>query len=212
MGLLFPSLPTVGRPERPVVSVAGVVAAHALLIALVLVIVPAEQLRKLAEPMTVRFIEAMPDLPKPLPVAPPEIPKPKKIVPPQPEQVLAAKTSDAPASFSVPTQPAEPAPPAPPAPAAVTGARFDADYLHNPKPVYPSASRRLSEQGKVLLRVFVSAEGQAEKVEVKTSSGFPRLDASAQEAVARWRFVPARRGDQAVAAWVQVPITFQLES
>ncbi|MRR51036.1 MAG: energy transducer TonB, partial [Rhodocyclaceae bacterium] len=105
-----------------------------------------------------------------------------------------------------------PAPPAPPAPAAIVGARFDADYLHNPKPVYPSASRRLGEQGRVLLRVYVSAEGRAEKVEVKTSSGFQRLDQAAEDAVSRWRFVPAKRGDQAVAAWVQVPITFQLDS
>jgi len=195
-----------------VVSVAGAAAAHALLIAAVLVIVPAEQLRALAEPMTVRFIESLPELPKPAPVRPPEVPKPKKIQSPQPDQVLASKSEAATSSFTVPTPPAEPSPPAPPAPAAIVGARFDADYLHNPKPVYPSASRRLSEQGRVLLRVYVSADGRAEKVEVKTSSGFPRLDQSAEEAVSRWRFVPARRGDQAVAAWVQVPITFQLES
>jgi len=212
MGLLFPSLPAVERAERPVVSVAGAAAAHALLIAAVLVIVPAEQLRALAEPMTVRFIESLPELPKPAPVRPPEVPKPKKIQSPQPDQVLASKSEAATSSFTVPTPPAEPSPPAPPAPAAIVGARFDADYLHNPKPVYPSASRRLSEQGRVLLRVYVSADGRAEKVEVKTSSGFPRLDQSAEEAVSRWRFVPARRGDQAVAAWVQVPITFQLES
>ena len=103
-----------------------------------------------------------------------------------------------------------------PAPAtvavAVTAARFDADYLHNPKPVYPHASRRLGEQGKVLLRVFVSAAGLAEKVEIKLGSGFARLDQAAEEAVSRWRFVPAKRGEQAIAAWVQVPITFQLES
>jgi protein TonB len=188
------------------------VAAHGLLLAAVLLIVPAEQLRQLAAPMTVRFIESLPELPAPAPMRPPEVPKPKKIQRPLPDQVLATKSDAAPSSFSVPTPPAEPAPPAPPAPVATVGARFDADYLHNPKPVYPSASRRLGEQGRVLLRVFVSADGQAERVEIRTSSGFPRLDQAAEDAVARWRFVPARRGDQAVAAWVQVPITFQLES
>jgi protein TonB len=98
------------------------------------------------------------------------------------------------------------------APVAITAARFDADYLDNPKPVYPHASRRLGEQGKVLLRVYVSAAGLAEKVEIKLGSGFARLDQAAHDAVSRWRFVPARRGEQAVAAWVQVPITFQLDS
>lgn len=212
MGLLFPSLPSTEKAERPFASTAGAVAAHGLLLAAVLFIVPAEQLRQLAEPMTVRFIESLPELPKPAPVRPPEVPKPKKIQPPQPDQVLATKSETASATFTVPTPPAEPSPPAPPAPAAIVGARFDADYLHNPKPVYPSASRRLGEQGKVLLRVYVSADGRAEKVEVKTSSGFQRLDQSAEDAVSRWRFVPAKRGDQAVAAWVQVPITFQLDS
>lgn len=212
MGLLFPSLPTTEKTERPLASTAGAIVVHGLLLAAVLSIVPAERLRQLAEPMTVRFIENLPELPKPAPVRPPDVPKPKKIQPPQPDQVLATKSETATSSFTVPTPPAEPAPPAPPAPAAIVGARFDADYLHNPKPVYPSASRRLGEQGRVLLRVYVSAEGRAEKVEVKTSSGFQRLDQAAEDAVSRWRFVPAKRGDQAVAAWVQVPITFQLDS
>ena len=78
--------------------------------------------------------------------------------------------------------------------------------------LFAHASRRLGEQGKVLLRVFVSAQGLAERIEVKLSSGFVRLDQAAHEAVSRWRFVPARRGEQAIAAWVQVPITFQLDS
>ena len=38
-----------------------------------------------------------------------------------------------------------------------------------------------------------------------------RLDRAAQEAVTRWRFVPARRGDVAVEAWVLVPIVFKLQ-
>lgn len=101
---------------------------------------------------------------------------------------------------------------APTAEAPLTAARFDADYLHNPKPIYPAASRRLGEQGKVILRVHVGIDGAAEKIELKTSSGFARLDTSAQDAVSRWRFTPARRGDQPIAAWVLVPIAFNLDS
>ena len=91
-------------------------------------------------------------------------------------------------------------------------ARFDADYLQNPKPTYPHISKRLGEEGKVLLRVFVTANGLPEKIELRASSGFPRLDHAAQEAVSRWRFVPAKRGEQAVTAWVVVPIVFSLNS
>lgn len=88
--------------------------------------------------------------------------------------------------------------------------RFDAAYLDNPQPSYPVLSRRLGEQGRVLLRVLVSGEGRAREVLVKGGSGFARLDQAAREAVLRWRFLPARQGSQAVEAWVLVPITFSL--
>ena len=72
-------------------------------------------------------------------------------------------------------------------------------------------SRRLREEGKVVLRVLVEPDGQPSQVEVKLSSGASRLDQSARNAVARWKFAPARRGDTAVAAWVLVPIVFNLK-
>jgi protein TonB len=155
------------------------------------------------------LVEVLPELPKQQPV------KPRR-TPPPPENLLTSNiVSESPPAFTTPPPPS-PAPAAPvnvaPVPEAITAPRFDADYLDNPKPVYPHASRRLGEQGKVLLRVYVSAAGLAEKVEIKLGSGFARLDQSAHDAVSRWRFVPARRGEQAVAAWVQVPITFQLDN
>ena len=87
---------------------------------------------------------------------------------------------------------------------------FVAAYLDNPPPQYPPLSRKRSETGKVLLRVLVSPAGRAERIEIDKTSGFPRLDAAATSAVERWRFVPAKQGSQPVAAWVIVPITFQL--
>ena len=94
---------------------------------------------------------------------------------------------------------------------AVSKARFDADYLHNPAPPYPPQARRMSEEGKVILRVEVSAEGRAENIEIKTSSGSARLDESALRTVRSWRFIPAKRGETAVDSWVLVPIIFKLE-
>jgi protein TonB len=93
---------------------------------------------------------------------------------------------------------------------AVVQPRFDADYLNNPAPEYPRASRSLSEEGRVLLRVQVGEDGRALQVLLDTSSGFARLDRAAREAVARWRFVPARQGQQAVTGWVKVPVVFEL--
>ena len=93
---------------------------------------------------------------------------------------------------------------------AMTEAGFTADYLHNPAPAYPPSSRRNGEEGRVLLRVRVSADGLAEAVDIQHGSGFPRLDDAARETVANWRFTPARRGAQAIASTVIVPITFRL--
>jgi protein TonB len=88
---------------------------------------------------------------------------------------------------------------------------FNAAYLNNPAPNYPSVSRRLGEQGLVLLRVQVTADGTAESVELQTGSGSSRLDQAALEAVKKWQFVPAKRGEQSVSASVVVPIRFSLE-
>jgi protein TonB len=93
----------------------------------------------------------------------------------------------------------------------MTAEMLTAIYLSNPKPGYPNVSRRLREQGTVLLRVFVTVAGDPHKVELKSSSGFPRLDRAAHDAVQRWKFVPAKRGDQPVDAWVVVPIKFSLK-
>lgn len=108
--------------------------------------------------------------------------------------------------------PREAAAPTPRSTSSTTGSppRFDADYLSNPAPDYPAASRQLREQGNVQLRVFVTADGRVGELQVHQGSGFERLDQAAIDAVRRWRFVPARQGDGPVAAWVIVPINFTL--
>ncbi len=88
---------------------------------------------------------------------------------------------------------------------------FNAAYLRNPAPAYPATSRRYGEAGRVLLRVRVLPSGQPDEVVLQQSCGHDRLDAAALDAVRRWRFVPARQGEQAIAAWVVVPIQFSLQ-
>ncbi|EHL23704.1 TonB family protein [Acidovorax sp. NO-1] len=87
----------------------------------------------------------------------------------------------------------------------------DAAYLNNPRPSYPAISKRMGEQGKVVLRVLIGTDGLPQKVEVSTSSGFDRLDRQAQDAVMRWRFVPGKRNGVPEAMWNLVPINFVLE-
>ncbi|MBQ7626510.1 MAG: energy transducer TonB [Rhodocyclaceae bacterium] len=93
----------------------------------------------------------------------------------------------------------------------ITAAHYHADYLHNPPAAYPALSRRLGEEGTVRLRVRVGADGQALMVRLAESSGFARLDDSAREAVAHWRFVPARRGQEAIESEIIVPVIFSLK-
>jgi protein TonB len=87
----------------------------------------------------------------------------------------------------------------------------EAHGLNNPKPAYPKQSRRLNEQGQVLIRVFVAADGSPQQGEIKTSSGFDRLDQEALRTVLRWRFVPGQRFGTPEAMWFNVPVNFVLE-
>lgn len=103
------------------------------------------------------------------------------------------------------------APPAPSAPARIDMPSSDATYLNNPKPGYPAISKRMGEQGKVVLRVLIGTDGLPQKVEINKSSGYDRLDRQAQEAVMRWRFVPGKRNGVPEAMWSLVPINFVLE-
>lgn len=87
---------------------------------------------------------------------------------------------------------------------------FNATYLDNPAPAYPAIARRLGEEGRVLLRVQVTVDGAADSVELHKSSGSDLLDEAALAAVKKWRFMPAKRGEQAVKASVIVPVSFSI--
>ena len=215
----WPSLP---RGRRGLVLLAAL-ALHGGLLAFALGTPPAVPTAMVPLPVSVRLINALPT-PKPQPAVTPPLPQPPRAVKtplprapapvpvtPMPSPVLAAAPAAAASSSFAVAEAARPAPAAPAAAPTLTQARFDADYLHNPKPLYPPMSRRLGEEGKVLLKVRVTAQGTAEQVDIQTGSGYARLDAAARDAVLRWRFVPARRGDEAVAASVIVPITFALD-
>jgi protein TonB len=130
-------------------------------------------------------------------------------VPPVP--AVSAVATNPPQETPTPT--ARVAPPAEkPSPAQpVTQPLFNAAYLRNTPPRYPIAARRSGEQGTVMLKVLVTRDGAAASVNVERSSGSRSLDSAATETVRGWRFVPARQGEQAVEAWVLVPVEFRLD-
>ena len=173
------------------------------------VFVPVEILSELVEPTAARTVQPAP--PPPVKKTPPPEPQP---APPEP----AAVNEPAPAPNApvvVATPPVTAAVPTPPA-APATSLRVempssDAQYLQNPKPSYPAISKRLGEQGKVMVRVMIGVDGKALRAEISQSSGYERLDQAALNTVLAWRYVPGKRGGVAEAMWFNVPINFILE-
>jgi protein TonB len=76
---------------------------------------------------------------------------------------------------------------------------------------YPAASRRLLEEGRVVVRVVIGADGRATSWAVDHKSRFPRLDAATACVVRSLEFVAGRRNGHAVEATVQLPIVFRLD-
>jgi periplasmic protein TonB len=84
-------------------------------------------------------------------------------------------------------------------------------YAVNPKPFYPREARKKGFQGEVVLRVEVLSNGLVGQVEVRKSSGHEILDRSALSAVKEWKFLPAKKGENTISFWVNIPIKFQLQ-
>ena len=88
--------------------------------------------------------------------------------------------------------------------------RTEARYRDTPRPEYPESARRQGLEGRVLLRVLVDERGRSKQVEINHSSGSAALDRAAAEAIRRWRFDPARLGEQPIESWLRIPIEFRL--
>lgn len=215
---LFLHVPPLTKPRHnrlPGITVT--VALHAAVIAGALSYAPARQtLLDLAPVMVSLLPQQDQETPKQLPQPEAVVKQAYRKVDPSPQTVLTTpEPASAPAAAPAPPTAAEPRPVeafAAAQPAPVAPPRFNADYLNNPAPQYPAVSRRLREEGRVTLRVFVDARGLPARIELSTSSGHERLDHVALETVRHWKFLPARRGEEAVSAWVLVPISFSLRS
>ena len=158
---------------------------------------------------------------EPLPLIPQPKVEEKPVVPEQPAPVMAAAPNvpaavEAP-TFVVPPQPearppTPPAPrvqpPAPPAPRTVAKVEF----IRAPDPAYPMMSRRLGEQGKVMIRALVDEQGHAVDVAIQQSSGKPRLDEAAKKAVMGALFRPYREEGRPEQVYVIVPVIFKMET
>ena len=85
------------------------------------------------------------------------------------------------------------------------------EYSKNPPISYPKRARRKGYEGTVVLEVLVNRNGKVNDLRILASSGYAILDRSAMESVKMWSFKPAKKGNDTVDMWVQVPVRFKLE-
>ena len=137
-----------------------------------------------------------------------------QVLVPPPEVDVAIEPNTA--AISATTADVPPPSPPPSAPAssgiAVIPEMSQVAYLVQPAPHYPPESRRIREQGLVMLRVLIDESGHAKAVEIYKSSGHPRLDEAARAAVARAIFKPYVDGGIARSAAAIVPVEFSLRA
>ena len=155
--------------------------------------------------------EAPPPPPEPVPPPPEKKPEPKPTPKPPPKAPPSERAVKAPEPTPPPPvqQPAKPKP-AEPTQAPVSPPRAEAGQLNNPAPAYPSLSRRLREEGVVILEILIKADGTVGEIKIKSSSGFKRLDTTAVNAVKHWRYQPATQGDKKIDYWYEQPVEFNL--
>ncbi|WP_298034404.1 energy transducer TonB [uncultured Desulfovibrio sp.] len=146
--------------------------------------------------------------PEPVIKAAQPAPKPQPKPTPKPRHVAQALP---PAAAPAAGGSAPPTVNATPSPVVQKGAESgNAVVLQRVKPSYPALSLRKGEEGRVVLSVLVKADGTAGNVNIKRTSGFPRLDTAAENAVRRWRFEPYRIGGLATDHEYSVVVEFSL--
>jgi len=128
-----------------------------------------------------------------------------------PKQAITAVASSnpQPAPAPAPATAAAPAAPARAAPQARTPASVSAAQCD--KPDYPSASRRMEEEGTVSLRFLVGVDGKVIQSEIEKSSGFKRLDEAARAGLSKCSFQPATVDGRPEQAWASMKYTWRLE-
>jgi protein TonB len=168
------------------------------------------------ETTEVLIIEEAPPLPEPIPEpAPTPEAVPEEPAPPKPEEILTTTQSkEVAASQPTPEPKKVEKKPTPQRPTPVATAKTanvpQPVVIRNTPPVYPETARRAGWEGRVTVRVEVSADGLPISVALQKSSGYGVLDQAALRAVKSWRFQPRTMGGVAMAGTVDVPVNFTL--
>jgi periplasmic protein TonB len=191
------------------VSLAVVAAIHVGLGFALIAGLKSGMLDKLPEELKAEVVQPK-DAAKPPPPPPPDLAKPPPPFVPPPEINI---TTDAPSTNAITTQSVVPTPPPPPAPPQPAPTQLTAITRTHTLPPYPDLSRKLNEQGSVVLEVTIDTSGNCTDATVQTSSGSQRLDDAAVAWVkAKWRWNPPTQNGQPSSARTLVKVTFNLKN
>ncbi len=80
-----------------------------------------------------------------------------------------------------------------------------------PEPFYPGLSRRMGEEGKAMVRLYISESGSVEKANLAQSSGIQRLDQSALDAALKVKCRPFIESGKPIKVTAIQPYIFRLE-
>ncbi|HEX5393935.1 MAG TPA: energy transducer TonB [Rhodocyclaceae bacterium] len=161
-------------------------------------------------PMETKIIEELKKLPPPDKPPPPPKSQPKVEPPPfvPPSEVSVAPAAPVANTITV-TQ--KESPPAPVRAAVKLPPVIDAARSCR-KPEYPAASRRMQEEGVVVLSFLVDANGRVADSKVESSSGFSRLDEAARQAMSLCQFKPGTVDGKPEPAWARLKYEWRLET
>ena len=214
-------------PRKLVIGLTAVVVLHGLLFWAINSGLARKFVKVIKGPVeAVLLEEAKPDIPPPPPPPPPPPknlpPPPPAYVPPAEIQVAAPSPVNAIAAVSntpLPVAPPSPSPspsplpvqstPQPASPPVQTSAVISASSCE--KPDYPSASKRLEEEGTVQLKFLVGVDGKVIESAIEKSSGFRRLDEAARAGLSKCQFKPATLDGKPQQSWASLRYTWRLE-
>jgi protein TonB len=196
---------------RRLLVLAGIVGLHVLFVYALNAGLGKKVVEVLAGPVDVEFIEEIEEVEEKPPPPPPKIEvAPPPFVPP-PDIAIDLPVDAPPARAITNVTTVKPVAKPPPAADVVVGPR------PNPRrpvsePDYPPMSKRLGEEGSVVLELYVLEDGRVGDARLKTTSGFPRLDEAAIKHVKRaWRLMPGTKNGKPVPMWYPYKITFKIE-
>ncbi len=164
---------------------------------------------KIKGPMETRLIEEVVVEKEEPPPPPPKFQPPPPVYVAMPEFAITQESTTS--AITASKEPPKVAPPPPVARVVIPPRTNPRRPNTGAEDIYPAMSKRLGEEGTVILLLTVSEEGRVTDAKVQTTSGFDRLDeAAAKEAVRAWRFLPGTIDGKVAAMQMPLKVTFKI--